>query len=450
MFNSLRARLIIINLGLIVLGFGALTLWAGRQMAQATWDDYSNTQRIVAIQLANVLVEPVENNSQQFQTILNRSAENLSADITLFNPKNQPVYSTSEPLAYAAQATYIAHNGWVHSSAEIIYEGEVMLGTVQIATDGTVPANAIRQRWLELGAAFVGFSAIGALITAWLLGTLTRPLASLRRSALQIADGDLNHRATDLPDNEIGAVGTAFNTMAERVTALIDEQRAFASNASHELRTPLTTVRLRTEALQNDLEPAIQAQYIQEIDSEVHRLSKLVDDLLLLSRLDAKRLESGSERLDLIRIVKAVGRELAPIADEKSIAYTVSTAGKAMMVTATLTHMQVVLRNVIDNAIKYTPSGGEVSVGLHQEGETAVIYVVDSGRGISAENLPSIGKRFYRTDQSRNRETAGTGLGLALVQSITDLYNGQLDIKSEGIDQGTAVTIRWPLSTEID
>ena len=112
------------------------------------------------------------------------------------------------------------------------------LGYVQITTSAETPQSAINQRWLGLGTAFLAFSIIGVIITIWLLNSLTRPLDSLRKSALQIADGDLGTPRRPLPLVEFDTVGTAFNTMAERVSALVEEQHAFASNASHELRTP--------------------------------------------------------------------------------------------------------------------------------------------------------------------------------------------------------------------
>ncbi|MCO5185631.1 MAG: HAMP domain-containing histidine kinase [Anaerolineae bacterium] len=445
MFHSLRSRLLIVNLGLIILGFGSLMLWAGRQMSQTVWDDYGNNQKIYTILLANQLVEPLDDNPAQVRAILQNSAENLSAQLALFDAGGNFVYSTGQPVSLTQSETYVRQAGSVTSSAEIRYENR-RLGYVQITTSAETPQSAINQRWLGLGTAFLAFSIIGVIITIWLLNSLTRPLDSLRKSALQIADGDLEHRVDPLPLVEFDTVGTAFNTMAERVSALVEEQHAFASNASHELRTPLTTIRLRTEALQGDLDPTIQAQYIAEIDSEIQRLGHLVDDLMLLSRLDAHRLDAGTEQIDLGRLLQSLRREFAPLAAEKQIALQLDGADKPLLIAASLGHARVVFRNVFDNALKYTPAQGQVTVLLTEKDGFAWVTVADNGRGISAENLPHIGKRFYRTDKARNRQTAGTGLGLALVQSILNLYGGALAISSDGIGKGTRVTVRWPLA----
>lgn len=446
MFHSLRSRLFIINLGLIILGFGSLTLWAGFQISQATWDDYGRSQVIRTISLARRLEDPLEDNSSRIEAILQNSARDLSGELVLFDPNGNMLHTTDHPLDFIDGGTFIVRDGLVQSSAQITHDDE-LLGYVQMATSAEPIQSIINQRWLQFASAFLVFSLAGIAITMWLLNTLTRPLEGLEHGALQIADGDLNHRLTDLPPNEIGAVGQAFNQMAERVSALIQEQRAFASNASHELRTPLTTIRLRTEAILDGIEPQLQQQYIGEIDSEARRLSKLVDDLLLLSRLDAQRLDGGREEFDLVRLVQMVEREYTPQANAKQISLSLSAPNNPLILTASLTHAQVILRNVIDNAAKYTPKNGRIAISLTETNGCAVIAIKDDGRGISAENLPHIGKRFYRTDKSRNRRTNGTGLGLALTESILHLYGGSLEIRSEGIDRGTEVIIHWPLSS---
>ena len=139
---------------------------------------------------------------------------------------------------------------------------------------------------------------------------MTAPLSTLRETALSMAEGDLTERVEKVGRDEIGAVGAAFNEMAERVEAMVREQRAFASNASHELRTPITTIQLRTEALQDSLDDRdLTATYVAEIDGEIKRMGRLVNDLMLLSRLDAKRLLAGTEEIDAARLLRILERE---------------------------------------------------------------------------------------------------------------------------------------------
>ena len=447
-FTSLRSRLIVVYVGLMVLGFGSLTVWSARQVYTSTFSDYGNTLHIYTLLLASQLEEPLEYGAvNSALTIIASSANDLDGQVAVFSGDGEFLLSSdlAPTTLVKSDQTHVVVGRQVVAATDILHDNEV-LGTVQISTPTSIPFARVLNRWYALAAGFVLFSVLSLLVTLRLINAMTRPLDSLRANALRIAEGDLSRRMTDLPDDEIGAVGRAFNTMIERVVALINEQRAFASNASHELRTPLTTIRLRTEALQEGIEPELEAQYIKEIDGEVIRLGKLVDDLLLLSRLDAKRMEVGKEQIDCVRMVEALERQYGRVAIQKQIALQVFKPADSLVIRASLTHLQIVFRNVIDNALKYTPGSGVVRVILDNQEGHAILTVEDNGRGIAPDNLPNIGKRFYRTDKSRNRSTAGTGLGLSLVASILELYNGTINIQSEGIDRGTIVTVRWPLT----
>jgi len=272
-------------------------------------------------------------------------------------------------------------------------------------------------------------------------------LARLRNTALALAGGDLQQRVPTPGRDEIGEVAQAFNQMATQVEAMLAEQRAFASNASHELRTPLTTIRLRTEPLlTGELDSATTQRYLTEINQEVVHMAGLVDDLILLSRLDAHRLAVGEEQVDAVRLLRRLQQELAPTAAIKAITLQVETPATPLPpIQTNMNHIHVVVRNLLDNALKYTPAGGKVVVTVTQQQALLQLQVADTGQGIAAEDLPNIAKRFYRADKAHQRQTEGIGLGLALVQSIVELYGGRMAITSAGINQGTTVTVWWPM-----
>lgn len=443
-FHSLRFRLIVVYLGLVLLGFGSLTLWAGQQIADSTYTDYGRSLHITALLMANQLAEPLEYDASRAANLVQATADELNAQIAIFDLQDELILTSDQrPAQLVSEETYVIMDGRVYARAEIREDHPI--GTLQLSTPLDIPQAIVQQRLTALMVAFVLFSAVALLITLWLLNTMTQPLANLRNHALAIGNGDLSQRLTALPNNEIGAVGTAFNNMSDRVQALINEQRAFASNASHELRTPLTTIQLRTEAIQEGVEPELARQYVAEIDGEVKRLSQLVDDLMLLSRLDAQRLEMGQEQIDCGRLLHALHHQFLPVAQTQGIILKVEAPTTPLVVVASLSHLQIVFRNLIDNALKYTPAGGSVWVHLCQEEGQMRLTVADTGRGIAAEHLPHIGKRFYRTDQSRNRQTLGSGLGLSLVTSVLELYGGALEIQSAGINQGSQLVVLWPL-----
>jgi signal transduction histidine kinase len=295
-----------------------------------------------------------------------------------------------------------------------------------------------------------GIATVALLASFWLSISLIRPLEKLRESAIRLSHGELSHRVEYDGKDEIGEVASAFNQMAAQVQAMIEEQRAFASNTSHELRTPLTTMRLRTEALRDDatLDGPTRQQYVQELDSELIRLSELVDDLVLLSRFDAKRAELGEAQLDLARFAQSLHRTMQEQAKTRSITLTLDvTLEQPVSIQASLNHATILFRNLLDNAIKYTPSGGSVNWRISTENGQAIFEIQDTGQGIATEHLPHVFERFYRADKARSRSIPGTGLGLALAESIIEAYHAQIEITSPGVGQGTTVIVRWPLTS---
>ena len=467
MFTTLRAKLLATYLGLIVLGFGGLTVLAGWQIANSAYSDFAATLQVNAALLAARLSTPGHEEHEEHQPAassgqvdaldLQRIANSVNGRVLLLDAHGVVLFDSATaahrqrgfPGTTTGSYTLAADEQGVAQivTTAPIRMGEEENGYVQLAAPVAQPQAMVRQRWFALGIGFLLFALVGAAISLWLLGSLTRPLARLRATALALAAGDLQQRVPTPGRDEIGAVAQAFNQMADQVTAMLAEQRAFASNASHELRTPLTTIRLRTEPLlTGELDPTTAQRYLAEINQEVVRMAGLVDDLILLSRLDAHRLAVGEEQMDAVRLVRRLQQEVAPLAAAKEITVQVATPVTPLPPLQTnLNHAHVVVRNLLDNALKYTPAHGQVVITITQQETMLQLAVTDTGQGIAAADLPNIAKRFYRADKAHQRQTDGIGLGLALVQSIVDLYGGRMTIHSAGLNQGTTVTVWWPL-----
>jgi signal transduction histidine kinase len=297
-----------------------------------------------------------------------------------------------------------------------------------------------------LGGAVLAVTAVAGLAAFWLSTTLTRPLAQLQRAALQIAQGDFSQRLPEMRQDEIGEVARAFNHMTGQVEAMIDEQRAFASNASHELRTPLTTIRLRSEALRDGgLDAATAQQYAAEIDDEVQRMGNLVQDLMMLSRLDSGLLVAGRESIDSVRLARQLLAEITPQAESRAITLQLDAPATLPPVTAGQAHLMIVFRNLLNNALKYTPDSGRITWQIRADGSAIHYTISDTGQGITADDLPHVFDRFYRVDKSRSRAVPGVGLGLSLVRMIVEFYGGGVRMESEGVGKGTAVHVTWPV-----
>ena len=244
----------------------------------------------------------------------------------------------------------------------------------------------------------------------------------------------------------LGELAVAFNHMAAQVKAMLEEQRAFASNASHELRTPLTTIRLRSEALREGrVDEATAGQCIEEIDSELVRLSELVEDLILLSQLDSGRARPGEQQVDVARLLRHLLDEYTSRLCDKKLTLNLELPPEVTPLVANMHHLRVVFRNVLDNAVKYTPDGGVITWQLQVEDGHLHTTMRDMGRGIDPEDLPHLFERFYRADKARTRQTPGVGLGLSLVQEVVGAYGGRVAIDSAGVNQGTTVHVWWPL-----
>ena len=467
--SGLRWQLLLTFIVLIVIGFGSITLFAGQLLARGALEDFQSTLRVEALLVASALHEPVEEyrvgavEEAEVQVVVNRLANETQVQIALLE-LDGTVWIVSDQ--YTPFANNLSDSAEVQAALEneVIYElrepvdGQPMLYSAAPVIDHDLPMAiahlaapaelarvAVRQRWITLGIGFLGIAVVASALSLWMSSSLTRPLRKLQTAALRLADGDLGQRASESRADEIGDLGRAFNHMATQVKTMLEEQRAFASNASHELRTPLTTMRLRIERLQSGrLDEAKRAKYSAEMEQELIRLSRLVEDLSILARVDSQRLEVGEEQVDAQRLATTVIRELDRLRKERQVVVTLE-GEESLPVHANMSHLRLVFRNILENAIKYTPDKGSVHWRLTAKNGQLVSRMTDNGVGISAEHLPNIFKRFYRVDKARNRSTPGSGLGLSLVQSVVQLYHGNIIIESEGLGHGTIVTVSWPL-----
>lgn len=466
---SLRTRLMLAYTSLIVIGFGGLALFAGNQIATSAAEDYERELLAQAGLLARALVEPLEHlaEGETSEAAVARQvaqyARQAGAHIVIVDPRGRawlasdgvlPAGELHDDPEIAAALNYRAvpdsrpsANGepWLYAAAPIT-EDDQLLGVVRLDTALTATRSLVLQRWLVLGGGVLLLALLALLASSWLAASLTRPLAQLRQSALELAAGNLALRLPAERDDEIGALAASFNHMAERVQAMIDEQRAFASNASHELRTPLTTIRLRSEALRaGGVDPATAQEYIGEIDEEVQRLGALVDDLILLSRLDSGRAERAEQQVDPARLARHLLQRLAPRAEAQQVALILTTAPDLPPLNASLSHLHVVFRNLLDNALKHTPPGGRIRWSLAVADGALQTVIEDNGQGIAAEDLPHLFERFYRVDKGRSRENPGVGLGLSLVKAVVESYGGEVKINSAGLGKGTTAEVWWPI-----
>lgn len=218
----------------------------------------------------------------------------------------------------------------------------------------------------------------------------------------------------------------------------------FVANASHELRTPLASILGYVETLQDDsgtLDKETASRFLSTIQREARRLQSLVGDLMSLSRIEAEKHDVPAETVDLATVVERAARDAAGPVNGERLALAIT---PAVCVQGDVQQLEQMVRNLVDNALKYGGANETVEVRLDADEENrAKLTVADTGEGIAPEHLPHLTRRFYRTDPGRSRASGGTGLGLAIVKHIVERHRGKLDIASD-LGKGTNVTVRIP------
>ena len=299
---------------------------------------------------------------------------------------------------------------------------------------GDVQDTLTRLVWIELAVGAAVLAAMG-LLALWLVRLGLRPLTRIEQTADAIAAGDLTRRVEESGPTEIGRLARALNAMLSRIEAAFAERREaeqrlrrFLADASHELQTPLTSVRGYAELFRRGAaeRPADLATAMSRIESEATRMSGLVDDMMLLARLDQGRpMERGP--VDLSAVARDLVADARAIEPERPLA--LEPAGP-VVVSGDEMRLRQVVANLLANARVHTAPGTPVTVRTAIDGPDAVLEVRDRGPGIDAENLERIFERFFRADPSRARASGGNGLGLSIVAAIAEAHGGRVEVDS--------------------
>ena len=266
----------------------------------------------------------------------------------------------------------------------------------------------------------------------WLMRRSLEPIDDITRRAEGITSSNLSERLPVIKTgDELERLSTALNRMIARLEGAFEHINRFSADASHELRTPLTILQLELEGMvQNQRANPALADQIGSALEEAQRMSRIVENLLTISRMDAGEVKMDKSPLDLGELASATADAMRLIAEEKAIDLRIHVA-RDVWVEGDRTRVQQVMVNLIDNAIKYTLEKGVVEVGVRREGATAVLEVMDNGAGIPADALPHVFERFYRADKARSRASGGAGLGLSIVKAVCAAHGAEIKVTSE-------------------
>jgi heavy metal sensor kinase len=301
------------------------------------------------------------------------------------------------------------------------------------------------QRFLLILAAMlpVGLALAGG--GGWLLARRSlKPVLLMTQAAQRISAYHLSERLEETGSgDELDQLARTLNESFQRLDDSFNQMRQFSADASHELQTPLTVLKGELEVAlrsprSNEEYKGTMASALEEVD----RLAKLVEGLLFLARAESGVLRIDRQSVDLTKIVQLVCDELAQLADKEGVDVRCKSKDPVTLFGDPILLRQLV-RNLIQNGLKYTPAGGKVEISVHRDGQFATLAVSDNGEGVSEEDQERIFQRFFRATRSRSDHGGGAGLGLSIVKSIADAHRGEVEIDSHS-GQGSTFTVRLP------
>ncbi|MBI2833660.1 MAG: heavy metal sensor histidine kinase [Acidobacteria bacterium] len=324
--------------------------------------------------------------------------------------------------------------------------GQKYLLQVGISLDGTDRA---LDRFLTLLFLTLPVGLVAAILAGrWMAGIALAPLSRLALAARTIDVADLTQRVPVRgTGDELDEVARAFNEALERLERAIDEMRQFSTALAHELRTPLAALRGEIETAM--VKPAAGGDHARRLASqleEIDKLKRLIDQILLLARADAGEILLALGRVNLVALAASLVGQLDPVAQAKGIDLRCECAS-AVFVQGDAEWLKRVLLNLIDNALKFTPTGGHILVDISSDESVARLIVRDTGVGIPPEARSHLFERFFRADPARSPGVEGAGLGLSLAKWIVDRHHGDIQVESQP-GQGSTFTVRLPLAAQ--
>lgn len=335
---------------------------------------------------------------------------------------------------------------WPPPSAAIRVDGTIV-GLLYIGAVSGPPAEEIAfltavNRSLLLGALIAGVVAV--IVTFATSSRILRPVERLTEAARRMEKGDLSVRVDIESEDEIGQLAHAFNAMADSLAQQEQLRRNMVSDVAHELRTPLTNLRGYLEAARDGLLPP-DSELVDNLYEETMLLNRLVADLQELAQAEAGQLTLLRGPIALNEIVSQTVAIFQPQADAKGLTIEVSLPEGLPPVNVDRERIGQVLRNLLANALAYTPSGGRITITAEQREGQIAVSVHDTGAGIPPEHLPYVFDRFYRADRARARQTGGAGLGLAIVKQLVQAHGGTVAAESTP-GQGSTFTFTLPVA----
>lgn len=302
----------------------------------------------------------------------------------------------------------------------------------------------LRDFWWQLLVAGAIAAAIALFVARWLARGMTQPLRDMALAARRMETGDYAQRVDTASRDEVGQLAAAFNRMSAELQQVEQLRRDLVANVSHELKTPISALRAHLENLLDGVEQP-NPQTLQVMLAQSERLGRLVEQLLELSRIESGDVPLRRQLVALAPLVSQVISEIGVARADREVHLSGDISTDVPPVFADRERVHQVLFNLLDNAVRFTPAGGEVRVTAERHNGAVDVHVADTGPGISSEHLPRLFERFYRVDPARSRDDGGTGIGLAIARSVVEAHGGRIWADSEP-GKGSVFTFELPVA----
>jgi signal transduction histidine kinase len=388
-----------------------------------------------------------------------------SVDVQVLDTKGTIVYDEAA-MRTLAQRSYKDYHGAYSPNIELppvmlqptgqVVTAPIMVsgkqvGSVRVWAQGTQALLTQRDVQFRQGSLWgLALAALVALVFSTVAGflyasRLVRPIEQITATAQALQSGDHFARTGLNSDDEIGFLGKTFDEMADSIEADRDMERRLTADVAHELRTPLQAIQATAEAMQDGVLPANEEQ-LGIVRDETRRLARLADGILELTRLERGSVQFDTQRIEVSSPVRAAVDSLEALFESCELTLA-SDLAEGIYVQGDRDRLQQAVGNLLSNAARYTPAGGDVDVRLRQEGDSAVVEVTDTGIGIAEEDLSRVFARFWRADDARTKTSGGLGIGLAVTKEIVERHKGTISAHSrtDG-ESGATFTIRLPLA----
>jgi signal transduction histidine kinase len=325
-----------------------------------------------------------------------------------------------------------------------IFFGSLVGGTEEVTPDSVMGAF---ERTLLYSLPVAGLAATAAAAVASLLVSrrVVEPLRHVLAATRRIASGRYGERVPVRDADELGKLSESFNAMARALDEAERKRMEVISDVSHELRTPLSIIRGHVEGLaEGVVEPSEETWAL--LYGEFERMERLVDDLRWLAQAEAGQLDLNIASVSLAEAVRLAVERMLPLFDDKGVELKSVVAGNLPPVLADVDRVVQVLTNLLSNALRHTPAGGRVAVGVEAGGDEATFEVADTGAGIAPEHLLRVFERFYRVEKSRSRDDGGSGVGLAISRALVEAMGGRIWAESPGPGEGATFAFTLAIS----